>query len=491
VKTIPALDYYLTQLGNTLEPVEDNTTLEVHFSKKKSKKLGDYGRANVSKEDFEYLKVIGKGGYSKVTLARKKDSGRLYAVKIMKKADVFNRTKRSFFRSEVQIQNSLKECNFIVDLYYAFQTQDELYLAMDLCVGGTLFYFLNQLEPGIKNEQVAKFYLAEIIIAMEFIHWKNIMYRDLKPENVLIDIDGHIKIADFGLAKKLRHPEDLSSTFWGSPEYLAPEMLLGAKHDRRVDFYTLGCLSYELLVGIPPFYAEDKQEMAREILSGTLFFPSGVSEEARDLMKWILSKDPQNRPSSFSEIKNHKFFEDIHWGKFQRKQVVPPWLPNLYNWHYNPKFMNIPLDQAFGEKVDKQELEDRESFYIEINTDSVMIDKISLLEHEYGSLVGQERSPGQIYESTDWKEYLENFDFEQDPEEELYIKEQIEGYKKRFNQLKKAKSEESKIPESIDESFEFRDTDESYWGSLNANRIKQSMISDRMHGFGVEKNERK
>jgi len=172
----------------------------------------------------------------------------------MKKADVFSRAKQSIFKSEVDIISSLRNSGFIVDLYYSFQTDEELYLVMDLCVGGTLFYFLNQLEPGLKNEQVAKFYLSEIIIALEFVHGKNIMYRDLKPENILIDIDGHVKVSDFGLAKQLVNKDDLSSTFCGSPEYLPPEMLMGKKHNKTVDFYTLGCLTYEILIGIPPYY---------------------------------------------------------------------------------------------------------------------------------------------------------------------------------------------------------------------------------------------
>lgn len=128
----PALDYYLTQLGNSLSPIKHNTLLKVHFSKKKSKNLSSSVHGNISKEDFEYLKVIGRGGYSKVVLARKKDSGRLYAIKIMKKADVFSRTKRTIFKSEVQINSLLRDSPFIVDLYYTFQTDDELYLVMDL-----------------------------------------------------------------------------------------------------------------------------------------------------------------------------------------------------------------------------------------------------------------------------------------------------------------------------------------------------------------------
>jgi serum/glucocorticoid-regulated kinase 2 len=162
---------------------------------------------------------------------------------------------------------------------------------------------LNQLEPGIKNEQVAKFYLSEIIIALEFIHSQGIIYRDLKPENILIDIDGHIKITDFGLAKQLKNRDDLSSTFCGSPEYLCPEMLQGKKHSRAVDFYTLGCLAYELLIGIPPYYSEDRQEMSRDIMYGELYIPNAISEDAKDLLLWLLQRDPTKRPREFSQVK--------------------------------------------------------------------------------------------------------------------------------------------------------------------------------------------
>ena len=234
------------------------------------------------------------------------------------KADIFSRTKRSVFISEVQVNKVLRKSPFIVDLYYTFQTEDELYLVMDLWVGGTLFYFLTQLETGEKNENIAKFYLAEVIIALEFVHAKNIIYRDLKPENILIDIDGHIKLSDFGLAKRLKHKDDLSSTFWGSPEYLSPEMLFGQKHSRAVDFYTLGWLTYELLVGVPPFFSENRIEMSRDIMFGKLHIPSYISDEARNLLNWLLNKDPSLRPNELSSVKNHKFFEDIHWGKIAK-----------------------------------------------------------------------------------------------------------------------------------------------------------------------------
>ena len=359
---------------------------------------------------------------------------------------------------------------------------------MDLWVGGTLFYFLNQLEPGIKNEQVAKFYLAEIIIALEFIHAKNVIYRDLKPENVLIDIDGHIKISDFGLAKQLEHKYDMSTTFWGSPEYLAPEMIVGNKHNRTVDFYTLGWLMYELLIGIPPFYCESRQDMMKEIVVGTLYFPSEISDEAKELIRWLLNRDPFKRPLEISEIKNHKFFEDIHWGKFLKKEVTPPWLPTLYDWHYNPKFMDIPLSQVFGKDFEKNEMQERGSFYLELHPDSIMGDKISLPRiGDVESFVNQERPLDKIYSSTDWKNYLEDFDFEQDPEEELIIKEQIDWYKKQNRSTLKTNKDETKWSESDDSwDNDWNNIDESNKNSINAYQLKPSMISERMYSFTLE-----
>lgn len=184
--------------------------------------------------------MIGCGGYSNVVLARKKDSGRIYAVKVIKKDSMYRKTRKNVYTGEAKIMSKLSKMPFIVDLHYTFQTEDELYFAMDPCIGGTLFYFFSHLARGTLNGDVVRFYMAEIIIALEKIHEKNIMYRDLKPENILIDIDGHVKISDFGLSKQMHAKDELSTTFCGSPEYLPPEMLFGEMHSRAVDFYTLG-----------------------------------------------------------------------------------------------------------------------------------------------------------------------------------------------------------------------------------------------------------
>lgn len=163
------------------------------------------------------------------------------------------------------------------------------------------------------NVNIVKFYLAEIIVGLDMIHSQNIMYRDLKPENILIDIDGHIKISDFGLSKQLRNKNETSQTFCGSPEYLPPEMILGYEHSKSVDFYTLGCLLYEMMVGFPPFHSRDPKKLEKRIVSGSICFPSDFNEEAQDLIEWLLSRFPMERPQECSEIMQHSFFEGIDW----------------------------------------------------------------------------------------------------------------------------------------------------------------------------------
>ena len=341
IESIPALDYYLTHLENPITPIDGKTLLAVHFSRKDSKS------DEITKDSFQYLKIIGCGGYSNVVLARKKDTGRLYAIKIIKKDKTFLNTNKSVYLTEASIMKKLTDLPFIVRLSYTFQTENELYFAMEPWIGGTLFHFITHWARGDLNLSVIKFYMAEILVALEKIHSKNIMYRDLKPENVLIDIDGHIKLSDFGLSKQIKRRKETSTTFWGSPEYLPPEMLLGIEHSRAVDFYTFGWLLYEMIVGFPPFHSDNIKNLEKRIISGIIRFTPEFNEEAKDLVEWWLSGDPENRPQDFSQIKRHPFFNDIHWGKFSKKEVIPPWVPDLYTCHVSKRQSSMPLNHAF------------------------------------------------------------------------------------------------------------------------------------------------
>jgi serine/threonine protein kinase len=432
----PTLDTYLTQLDNIISPIKHKTSLTVHFAKIKSNKENLLHRSNIGAEDFKFIKVIGKGSYSYVAIARKKDSGKLYAVKIMKKKKLFKEVGRETFISESWINKKFKNTPFVIDTYYAFQTKDEMFLVMELCPGGTLFEFLRQM-PSLKklNYDIVRFYIAEIIIALEFVHAKNIMYRDLKPENILIDLDGHIKLSDFGLSKELKARNDLSKTFWGSPEYLAPEMLFGDSHSRSVDFYTLGCLVYEIIVGYPPFYSKNSQDLGKKMMSEELYFPKDISAPSKDLVCWLINKDPTERPNEFSEVKNHIFFENLHWGKLAKKEVIPPFIPDLYTINFDKAFLNLSVHLAFDQET-FWKTNSKESVYIQQKqkngnkTASKNLNKSMKLTRNNENL-----SPSTPWASRKDKSpmWLESFDFEAHSPSEIMIQKQLKWFTKSFN----------------------------------------------------------
>ncbi len=178
---------------------------------------------------------------------------------------------------------------------------------------------------------MSKFYFAEILLGLEYLHSKNIVYRDLKPENVLIDTDGHVRLADFGLSKIFKRDER-SFSLCGSPEYMCPEILKREGHNHMVDYYTLGAILYEMLTGFPPYYTNNKSERTRRILESELTFPTNINHEVVDLMKGLLERNPFKRLGSkngVDDIKSHPWCQDIDWNAFLQKKITPPWKPRL------------------------------------------------------------------------------------------------------------------------------------------------------------------
>ncbi|KAG0243992.1 kinase-like domain-containing protein [Mortierella sp. GBAus27b] len=277
---------------------------------------------------FDLLKVIGKGSFGKVMQVRKRDTSRIYAMKIIRKAHIISRSEVNHTLAErtvlAQINNP-----FIVPLKFSFQSPEKLYLVLAFVNGGELFHHLQR--EGRFSEERSRFYAAELMCALECLHGFNVVYRDLKPENILLDYTGHIALCDFGLCKLGMTETETTNTFCGTPEYLAPELLLGQGYTKTVDWWTLGVLLYEMLTGLPPFYDENIHEMYRKILQDELRFPDEVNSDARALLSALLTRDPNQRlgNNGSSAIKQHPFFKPISFPHLMAKKIQPPFKPSV------------------------------------------------------------------------------------------------------------------------------------------------------------------
>ena len=263
----------------------------------------------VSIEDFELLKTLGKGSFGRVFLVRRvqRDAGlaalgsgaeekgnnhNLYAMKVLKKSEVKRRRQVEHTKTERHIMGTIGQSHpFIVTLQYAFQTKDKLYMVTNYCRGGELFFHLKKMRRF--TEEMCRFYSAEIILALDHLHKNDIVYRDLKPENVLLEEDGNIRITDFGLSRENVDTPNGATTFCGTPEYLSPEMILHRQtrtgYGKSVDWWSLGTLMYEMLTGWPPFYDRNIRRMCDKILRQKLSFPDkyGISVKAKSVIAGV------------------------------------------------------------------------------------------------------------------------------------------------------------------------------------------------------------
>lgn len=279
----------------------------------------------VNLEDFELLNVIGKGSFGKVIQVRKKDTKKIYAMKVLNKKTIIERNELEHTKAEKSILQKL--CHpFLVNLNYSFQTPDKLYFIMDYVNGGELFYHL-QKDKKFTEDRV-RFYCAEIVLGLEYLHNTGVLYRDLKPENILLTSDGHICMTDFGISKEgLLSDNDRTATFCGTPEYLAPEVLEGNGYGKAVDWWSFGTLMFEMLTGLPPFYSQDVQQMYSKIMTAKLNIPKNISDEARSLLEQLLQRDPEKRLTEPKVIKAHPFFKGIDWDQLLAKEITPPFIP--------------------------------------------------------------------------------------------------------------------------------------------------------------------
>uniref|UniRef100_A0A3P8N897 Protein kinase N3 n=1 Tax=Astatotilapia calliptera TaxID=8154 RepID=A0A3P8N897_ASTCA len=283
-------------------------------------------------EDFKYISVLGRGHFGKVLLAEFKKTGKLYAVKALKKRDIVTRDEVDSLMSEKRIFEMINASRhpFLVNLHGCFQTSDHVCFVMEYLPGGDLMIHIHN---DVFNEAQTRFYSACVLLGLEFLHLNKIIYRDLKLDNLLMDADGFVKITDFGLCKEGMGHGDRTSTFCGTPEFLAPEVLTDDNYTRAVDWWGMGVLIYEMLVGESPFPGEDEEVVFDSIVNDDVQYPTCIPPNAVAIIQKLLKKNPLKRLGAgerdANEVKGEKFFETIDWEALLAKKVTPPFLPSI------------------------------------------------------------------------------------------------------------------------------------------------------------------
>ncbi|KAI9018679.1 kinase-like domain-containing protein [Phycomyces nitens] len=284
-------------------------------------------RPKLKLEDFSLLRTLGTGSFGRVHLAQSRHNNRYYAIKVLKKAEVVRLKQVEHTNSEKHILESVSN-PFLVNLWGTFQDDANLYMVMDYVPGGELFSVLRKSQRF--PDHVVKFYAAEVLLAIEYLHLKDIVYRDLKPENLLLDANGHIKITDFGFAK---HVPDNTWTLCGTPDYLAPEVIQSKGYTKAVDWWSLGILIFEMLAGYPPFYDDDHLKLYEKILQGKIRWPAYFDPHAKDLLKRLLTSDLSRRFGNLKggaeDIKSHRWFDGVDFARIAARQVRAPYIPQI------------------------------------------------------------------------------------------------------------------------------------------------------------------
>lgn len=314
---------------------------------------------SVTLDDFQIMKVLGRGSYGKVCLVQYKKTKEYYAMKSLKKDVLLDEDQVESTLLEKKILQSL-DFPFLVGMVFCFQTEERIYFVMPFVQGGELFQHLR--NSKYFPEDKVKFYAAIIGLSLEYLHTHGIVYRDIKPENILMEVDGYLKLIDFGMAKILEGDEKANS-FCGTPEYLAPEIITGEGHNVNADWWSYGTLIYEMLFGIPPFFCENVEKMYELITHANVRFPKKItaSEEAKDLLLKLLVKDQNQRLGSkggFNSIREHPWFKGYDFDSLLQKKIPAPFKPTLSDSldvrNFDTEFTS---EDIVSSEIDKKNLE--------------------------------------------------------------------------------------------------------------------------------------
>jgi serine/threonine protein kinase len=304
-------------------------------------------------QDFEQMRCLGKGAFGTVHLVKQAATGRLYAQKQFKKASItVHKRLIEQTRTERNILESVNRHPFVVKLYYAFQDQEKLYLILEYAQGGELFHHLAM--ERMFSEDVAAFYMAEMVLALEHLHQNvRVIYRDLKPENCLLDTEGHLLLTDFGLSKVALDGEDeRANSILGTIEYMAPEVVEGKPYDFTVDWWGLGAIGFDLLTGSPPFGGNNYAKIQQNIVKAKLQLPYFLGPDAKDLLTRLLRKEPHKRlggttSKEIKALKAHRFFRKIDWKKLEKRECEPPIQPVITDpelaENFSAEFTDLPM----------------------------------------------------------------------------------------------------------------------------------------------------
>ncbi|XP_068688435.1 RAC-gamma serine/threonine-protein kinase-like [Montipora capricornis] len=328
----------IQQVADTLKANEKEDSDEITITSQK-----------MTLDDFHLLKVLGKGTFGKVILAKNKNTEEVVALKILKKSVILAKEEVEHTLTENRVLKTMVH-PFLTALRCSFQTKERLVFVMEYVNGGELFFHLS--KERVFSEDRSRFYSSEIVLAVKYLHEKKVVYRDLKLENLLLDSDGHIKIADFGLCKEDITHGATTKTFCGTPEYLAPEVLEDNDYGPAVDWWGVGVVMYEMMCGRLPFYNRDHETLFELILTEDVKFPSRISDRAKNVLSGLLEKNPSRRlggsPDDAKEVMNHQFFHTINWDDIFHKRIKPPFKPVVKSEtdvsNFDEDFTNEPVD---------------------------------------------------------------------------------------------------------------------------------------------------